>query len=74
MEPTHVTVNRDGGNFVERHPSQIEREKLESAYYLRVVWPLICGAEPASPLPAGEALLTDCNRSLRSHTGDGPPP
>jgi hypothetical protein len=30
---------------VERHPAQVEKEKQESAYMLRIVWPEICGGE-----------------------------
>lgn len=31
--------------FVVRTESAIEREKREAAFYLRVVWPEICGEE-----------------------------
>lgn len=39
-DPTHITTS---DHCVVRHPSQIERERQEAAFYLRVVWPEICG-------------------------------
>lgn len=45
--PTHYT---DSACRVIRHPSQIEKERQDAAYYLRVVWPEICGeAEEIQP-------------------------
>jgi hypothetical protein len=42
-EPTHITTS---DHRIVRHPSQIEREKQECAYYLNVCWPAICAEEP----------------------------
>jgi hypothetical protein len=46
LEPTHITTGGKTARFVIRHPSQIEREKQECAYYLNVCWPSICADEP----------------------------
>jgi hypothetical protein len=48
-EPTHYTQTGTTSPFVIRHPSQIEKEKRDTAYFLLVVWPEINGEEPTPP-------------------------
>jgi hypothetical protein len=45
-EPTHTKLGTAGGGTIVRHPSQIEREKRETAYMLNILWPSICADEP----------------------------
>lgn len=49
--PSHITTT-DG--FIVQHPSQIEKEKRETAYYLNEVWPAICGETVAPDLTPEE--------------------
>lgn len=44
ISPTPVET-QDQLSVRTAQPSQEEREKLEAAYYLNVVWPAICGGE-----------------------------